>query len=175
MFNLEEALKAVASKPEFGVYDRGTYTVIDYNVTIKDTFKGSTDRETLILQNLRGAAFDNATGKLISLPYHKFHNLNECEGYMDHEINMNLPHSIELKMDGSMIRMIQVPGGYVLGTRAGVTEVSRLASNFVLSMEAETFEYWHSFFEFCLGAGLTPIMEFCSRANKIVLTIRLRH
>jgi len=80
MFTLDEARAVLATKPEFGIYERDFGWVIDYNVSLFDTFVGATDRDTLILQNLRGTCFNHA-GKIIRLPYHKFHNLNENPVY----------------------------------------------------------------------------------------------
>jgi hypothetical protein len=66
MFTLQEALEAILSKPEFVWNQRDDFSVIDYNVAFKETFIGSTERETMILKNLRGTCF-NADGFICSL------------------------------------------------------------------------------------------------------------
>ncbi|UTS52093.1 hypothetical protein [Synechococcus phage BUCT-ZZ01] len=170
MFTFEEALKAIEHKKEFTVIEKNFYSVIDYNVTTSDTFKGSDAREDMILCNLRGTAFDES-GRIISLPLHKFHNLNECDGYLDHQIDFSKRESVMLKMDGSMIRII--PDGmnsFVFGTRAGETDVSKMVDDWFQNLVNEHKDgHYQSLIFFCIRNGLTPIFEFCSRKNKVVV------
>ena len=72
-FTFEEAIEAIDNKQEFKIRVADGVTIIDYMITAKDTFVGRTPRETFILQNLRGTAF-NSDGRIVSLPFHKFHN-----------------------------------------------------------------------------------------------------
>lgn len=164
MFNLQDAKEAIKDKPEFKVMERDGFTVIDYVLQKEDTFKGNYKE---ILINLRGTAFDNKTGEIISLPFHKFHNLNECDGYMEHEINFNDIDLVQVKEDGSMIRVIPTQGGYRLGTRAGITDVSMKAEEFLAN--SNLFKEYDDFIKFCIDQELHPIFEFVSPDNKIVL------
>jgi T4 RnlA family RNA ligase len=165
MFNLKQALDAVKDKPEFGVYERPFGTVIDYNVTMFETFTGPNEH---ILRNLRGTFFD-ASGKIISLAYHKFENLGQSETYMPEHFDFSAPHRIETKLDGSMIRPVMSEGKLRLATRAGVTDVAVLAEKFVETLEPFTRHAYRDFMFYCLGVGYTPIFEFCSRANRVVI------
>lgn len=164
MFTLDQALSAVKDKPEFKVYDRDTYVVIDYMLQKEDTFKGEHKN---ILVNLRGTAFDKATGKIISLPFHKFHNLNECEGYMEKDIDLSKVESVMVKEDGSMIRPIPVDGDFRLGTRAGVTDVSIAAEKWMMS-DLVRYAIYRGFIESIIDTH-TPIFEYVGPSNKIVL------
>lgn len=164
MFTLSDALQAVKFKPEFSVKDRGDYTVIDYNLNNRETFIGETETETHILQNLRGTAFDNETGEIIRLAYEKFFNYGEFPE-VDGTLNFNDSHLITQKMDGSMCAPIYSKSGTVLGTRAGVTDVSKLATDFVSQSDIR----YNDFINECNQYWVTPIFEFCSRANRVVI------
>lgn len=173
MFTLSEALSAVKDKPEFSVNVREFGTVIDYNVAFPTTFKGSTDRETLILQNLRGTCFDHS-GEIIRLCFHKFHNLNENPEYDAKHFDFAEPHSIEEKLDGSMIAPVPFPGGsWQLGTRGGVTEVAAKASYLLNDIwyteKPQKYEAYKGLIDWCVKNGCTPMFEYCSRDQKIVL------
>jgi RNA ligase len=173
MFTLNEALQAVADKPEFNHNQRDGFSVIDYNVSFAETFTGKSDRETLILKNLRGTCFDQS-GRIISLGFDKFHNLNECDGWRDHEIDFTQPNTALEKLDGSMGRAIPMgDGSYRLGTRAGVTEVSMKMEAFLKTLSNQMQQNYADFIKVCLdessGAIVTPIFEYCSRDQRIVL------
>lgn len=168
MFNLTQALAAIANKPEFSVKDRGEYIVIDYNMNSKETFVGNDDAETKILLNLRGTAFDKESGKITRLGYHKFFNYGEFPE-VDKKLDFNEPHEIKQKLDGSCIFPIFIGrNNYELGTRAGVTDISVMATRWVGENE-KRFGLYNDFICFCSIVDVTPIFEFCSRANRVVI------
>jgi len=172
MFTLSEALEAIKGKSEFSVNVREFGTVIDYNVSMKDTFIGNTPRETTILQNLRGVCF-GIDGKIVRLPYHKFHNLNENEAYAAANFDFNKPHIVLEKLDGSMIAPIIFPDGHwEFGTRAGVTDVAKKATAFMERMAVDAPEkHWQymTFVNVALSMNWTPIFEYCARDQRIVI------
>jgi tRNA splicing ligase len=131
MFTLTEALEAIKNKPEFSVKDKGSYTVIDYNLKQKDTFVGLTEEDSEILLNLRGTAFDNETGNIIRLGYKTFFNYGEFPE-IDSCLDFSEEHEITQKIDGSCIFPIYSKQGILLGTRAGVTDVSKLADDYLV-------------------------------------------
>lgn len=167
MFTLNQAIAAVANKPEFSVKDRGEYVVIDYNLNNKETFVGGTPEETDILTNLRGTTFDKQSGKIIRLGYKKFFNYGEFPE-QDKQISWNDLHVITQKLDGSLIFPIYAASGTILGTRAGVTDVSMLVDQW-LNENKELKDLYFEFIEVCKQCNCTPLFEFCSRRNKIVL------
>ena len=79
-------------------------------------------------------------------------------------MDLTRPHRILEKLDGSMIRAIPFDFGYRLATKAGVTDVALPAEVFV----AEHPEY-DEFIRHELSHGHTPIFEWCSRKQRIVL------
>ena len=169
MFNLQDALEAIKNKPEFGVSHRPYGVVIDYNVSMRDTFIGKTPRQTAILQNLRGTIFDHE-GRIIRLAYHKFHNLNENDEYAEANFDFKDGNWIEEKLDGSMVTPI---GGNDpewsnrLATRAGNTDVAQKAEEFLQSHVLR--DEYHRFFSDCRAVGFTPIFEYVSRNQRIVI------
>lgn len=167
MFTLNQAIAAVANKPEFSVKDRGEYVVIDYNLNNKETFVGGTPEETDILTNLRGTTFDKQSGKIIRLGYKKFFNYGEFPE-QDKQISWNDLHVITQKLDGSLIFPIYAASGTILGTRAGVTDVSMLVDQW-LNENKELKDLYFRFIEVCKRGNCTPLFEFCSRRNRIVL------
>ncbi len=164
MFTLSQTCEAIKDKPEFSLKDKGTYSVVDYNLSMRDTFVGKTEFETMILLNLRGTAFDNESGEIIRLGYHKFFNYGEYPD-ADQLLCFNDAHVITQKLDGSCIFPIYAQEGILLGTRAGVTDISILASDFAM----QTTNYV-DLIAWCSSAcNATPIFEFCSRKNRVVL------
>ena len=160
MFTLQEAQAAIANKPEFKCNEREFGFNIDYVLTMPTTFVGATERETLILKNLRGTCFDK-TGKLISLGFDKFHNLNECPGWLDSDINWNEPHYVMLKLDGSMIRPLVVDGKLRLITRAGITDVAVKAEKYINQLPEIQRKNFQVMCMTLIEQGYTPIFEFC--------------
>lgn len=171
MFTLNEALEVIKNKPEFVCNERAFGFVIDYNVAFADSFKGANARETLILQNIRGTCFDQH-GKIIRLAYHKFHNLNENSDYAEANFQFGESHIVQEKLDGSMITPIPLGDGWKFGTRAGVTDVADKAQRLLDSWSVNNYQKYlayTSFIERCLKDELTPIFEFCSREQRIVI------
>jgi RNA ligase len=108
--------------------------------------------------------FDSETGELINRRYHKFFNVNERDETSIGKIDWSKPHVILEKLDGSMVSPCYVNGHLRWMTKMGITDTS---------MEAEVFVASHpDYVEFAtryLEIGFTPIFEWCSNKNRIVL------
>lgn len=147
----------IEGKEEFKIFEKDWYDVVNYVVALDESF------DCPIRTECRGLIFDKS-GKLISRPYHKFFNVNEKPHTRMEEIDLNKPHVILEKLDGSMIRPIPCDTGFRLATKAGVTDVAMNAEVFI----ADKPEY-SRFIEHCLDYVFTPIFEWCSRKNRIVV------
>ncbi|KKW12991.1 MAG: hypothetical protein UY48_C0006G0044 [Candidatus Gottesmanbacteria bacterium GW2011_GWB1_49_7] len=113
----------------------------------------------------RGIVFDKDTGQVVCRPYHKFFNAGEIPGTGLDKLGLDRPHYILEKLDGSMIRPMWVHEGEVhFGTRAGVTEVSEQATEY-----ARTRPQYHQLCEDLMNIGHTPIFEWCSLQNRVVI------
>lgn len=165
--HIDDVIPHIEDWQEFKVMEKDWYTVINYMVAFEETFSHVRSRSIYnmkIRRECRGLIFDTATGKLLSRPYHKFFNVGEREETKEEIINWALPHVILEKLDGSMIRPIPTPEGFRLGTKAGITDVAMNAEYFI----ADKPEY-AKFIKSSFACGLTPIFEWVSRKNRIVV------
>jgi RNA ligase len=157
--NISDVLPAIEGRDEFVVAVKEGYTVINYNVMMADTFDCPIRRE------LRGIIFDNESGDILRRPFHKFFNVNEREETQDHVIDLSQDHRILEKLDGSMIAPFMIwPGEMVWGTKMGATDVAKPVEEFV-----EAHPNYRQFAKFVISRGYTPIFEWCSRKQRIVL------
>lgn len=162
---IEDVLNDINGYDEIRVMEKDGYTVINYAVAFEDTFKWDSEdsHASSIRRECRGLIFD-INGKLISRPYHKFFNAGEKEETQINKINLYEPHVVLEKLDGSMIRPIPNADGFRLATKAGITDISEQAEQFIADKR-----YYSVFISKCIQKGLTPIFEWCSRKNRIVI------
>ena len=166
---ITDVLPAIEGRDEFKVIEKDGYTVINYVVTKDDTFDDVDTLNGAIRRECRGLIFDSLSGDLIRRPFHKFFNVNEREETQSHQIDLRRSHTIYDKLDGSMVTPFQIckqDGIYHLrwGTKMGITEVSQQAEVFV----AKNPKY-NKFAKFLMRYGSTPIFEWCTTQQQIVL------
>jgi RNA ligase len=184
--NIQDVLPHIEGKPEFVVAERDGFTVINYMVAFDTTFPNlpqeptkmgvmmqtEYEREYLhasMLRECRGLMFDR-DGKLISRPMQKFFNMNErIETLADNYDLTGHDYVVLEKLDGSFIRPVRIDGIIRLCTKMGITEQSHQAEEFLEGMEDDElhqkyFEFFESFVD-----DYTPVFEFCSRKNQIVI------
>ena len=174
--NISDVLPAIEGRDEFVVAEKEGYTVINYNVMMADTFPPV--REIIVddfhtyslhaalRRECRGIIFDSKTGDIIRRPFHKFFNVNEREETQDHVVDLSRPHAILEKLDGSMIAPFIVGGKMIWGTKMGATDVAKPVEDFV-----KNHPQYEDFARYLInyGDGWTPIFEWCSRKQRIVL------
>lgn len=161
--HLDDVLPHLEGHPEFIRVDKdGGYTVVNYVFQTSETFPPVDGVAAAVLRECRGLIFDTASGKLLSRRFHKFFNLGEREDTL--EVDVGRPHWVLDKLDGSMISPLRVGGGVRWASKMGVTDVSLRAEVFAVSRP----EY-AALAERCLTDGRTPIFEWTSRDDRIVL------
>lgn len=180
--HLNEVLEAVKDNDGFIVVDRGTYTIVNYvGIKHNDLFPGvwklsdgpEVARKNSILRECRGITFDNATGRVIARKFHKFFNLGErpeCD--IGTFVNYNARHHIAEKLDGSMITPVPIANSsgqegmmhIEWHTKMGKTTVA----DQVLPYVDENPQY-HKLALVCAMEGFTPIFEWCSPQQRIVV------
>jgi len=181
--NISDVLPAIEGRDEFVVAEKEGYTVINYNVMMADTFPDvivdadpydqasgvfeQRDYNAAIRRECRGIIFDSATGEILRRPFHKFFNVNEREETQDHVVDLSRPHAILEKLDGSMIAPFIVNGQMIWGTKMGATDVAKPVEDFV-----DNNRHYRHFAHNMIMAGFTPIFEWCSRKQRIVLDYR---
>ena len=168
--HIDDVLPHIAGRDEFKVMRKDWYTVINYMVAFAETFDWDEGdiAGSIMRRECRGLIFDSASGELLSRPYHKFFNVGEREELAIDAVDMSAPHILLEKLDGSMIRPILVTNSasmeFRLGTKAGITDVAMNAEVWMAKRR--------NYMEFVATAlihNLTPIFEWCSRKNRIVV------
>lgn len=167
---IDDVLPHIEGRDEFIVAQREGYSVINYVVSMSNTFDmtGPDDLGGAIRRECRGLIF-YPDGTLMSRPFHKFFNVNEREETQQHivELDLKFDHELMEKMDGSMIRPVYVNGCIRLGTKMGVTEVAMAAETY-LAGRPDSGEIMNWMLR-CVKAGITPIFEFIAPNNQIVI------
>jgi RNA ligase len=165
--HIDDVLPYIKDREEFRVMEKDWYTVVNYAVGFEDTFTlnpGETEHFMKIRRECRGLIFETSTGILVSRPYHKFFNVGEKPETQLNKVNLYEPHVVLEKLDGSMIRPIPTPEGFRLATKAGITDVAMNAEVFVADKPN-----YNTFIRKCIQKGTTPIFEWVSRKNRIVV------
>lgn len=145
--------------------------IVNYIVSFSETFLHPNHFDdhlqklyAAIRKECRGLEFDASTGNLITRKYHKFHNLNENQEHQINNIDFTQKHWILDKLDGSMITLFQGKDGIEAHTKMGKTDVADVVTKFLDNhKEYENFKNW------CDTINCTPIFEWCSRKQRIVI------
>lgn len=178
--HIDEVIEAIKGRPEFVVAKRDGFQVINYFVNMEDTFppvnevaggskkdREAKKRRNAILRECRGLVFDYE-GKVIARRFHKFFNVGERLETLPDKIDLTKPHHLMEKLDGSMITPIPITKNGELtirwGTKMGTTDVASQAEKFV----KENPEY-EAMARRCVTLNLTPIFEWLSRKQRIVV------
>ncbi len=153
---LSDVLPHIKDKTEIKVWEKDSYTVIDYMLSMENTFDNPYSIEC------RGLIFDTATGKLLRRPLHKFFNHGERPN--DDHLKLGDSYAL-LKLDGSMIAPWIDPNVQEIfwGTRAGQTDIAAQAVR-----ECMTPRILREV-ELLIRQGYTPIFEYTSPINRIVI------
>ena len=167
---INDVLPHIEGRDEFIVAHREGYTVINYVVSMSNTFdmSGPDDVGGTIRRECRGLIF-YPDGRLMSRPFHKFFNVNEREETQQHiiELDLKFDHVLMEKMDGSMIRPVVLDQGIRLGTKMGVTEVAMAAETWLVAQP--DYDQKLAFLKDMIRDNRTPIFEWTSPKNQIVI------
>jgi T4 RnlA family RNA ligase len=184
--HIDQIKEAIAGRDEFIIAERDGFSVVNYMVHLLDSFppieiaysdgqetpgflttgpyyNTQADRNYAIRRECRGLVF-GPHGEVISRRYHKFFNVNERPETMMNHIDLSKPHVILEKLDGSMITPIKINGEIRWCTKMGITDMTPMVEEFV-----EKKENYKDFAKHVLLNDNTPIFEWCSRKNRIVI------
>ena len=167
---IDDVLPHIEGREEFIVAERDFGTVVNYIVSVADTFDmtGPDDLGGAIRREARGLIFD-CEGKIMSRPFHKFFNVNERDETQIHNIDMSQSHVIMEKCDGSMIRPILVDGYLRLATKMGVTSVAMQAEEWLAAQTGAYGDLQRAYLKAMVTFNTTPLFEWVSPFNQIVL------
>lgn len=162
---IDDVLPHIEGRSEFIVAEREFGTVINYVVSMADTFDmtGPDDLTGAIRRECRGLKF-YPDGTIAARPFHKWFNINERDETQQHVIDLSRSHTIMEKLDGSMIHPMKVGNDVRWMSKMGTTDVALQAENFV----DDNPKYLY-FASWCINNQLTPLFEWCSRKQKIVI------
>lgn len=168
---IEDYLDAIEGCDAFFVAERDYGRIINYRMMGPEVFPdphSAPDDRTARLWGLRrqcrGLVFDLA-GNVISPGFEKFFNVSENSETQAHMIDLSKPHVICEKLDGSMCRPVPIPeGGYRMFTKMGPTDVAANAERWVRARDN-----YDRFMRDTIAQGLMPLLEWCSRQNRIVI------
>lgn len=170
--HVDQILEAIKGRDEFVVKrdEDNRYIVVNYAVNFEDTFPPVTDRRTALLRECRGVTFCMDTGRVLARKYHKFFNVNERPETQIHAVDFTQPHDVLEKLDGSMLTPFMVKGRIQWGTKMGLTDVAKPVEEFVREYDlAHPTQRYVDFATMCNMHELTPIFEWCSRKQRIVI------
>lgn len=156
--HIDQVLEVIKDNDNFSVNQKDDYIVIDYILNTPDLFNNPIEKEC------RGIIFDAATGALLARRLHKFFNLNERPESSIDAVDLSEPHVILEKLDGSMITPFMSNGKLTWGSKAGITFLTPQIEEFVSKNDL-----YHHFVNVWVEFGFTPIFEWCSRKNRIVI------
>ncbi len=150
--------------------DRGDFVIFNYLLTFDGSWLPFTgdpenDRRAAILRECRGLTFDKASGKVALRKLHKFYNCGQNTESQVDVIDWSQPHVILDKLDGSMLTPYRErDGSFDFHTKMGATDVAQPVNEYV-SRNPRYIE----FAQRCHEVGKTPMFEWCSRKQRIVI------
>ncbi len=165
--HIDDVLPFIEDSPEFIVAERSYGRIINYVVSMKDTFPTLIDRRSYVRRECRGIMFCPKTGRITRRPLSKFFNVMEKDETQLEQLDFSKPHRVYTKLDGSMIVPFPIEYGsdeIRYGTKMGLTDVSFQAEEFIRNNQ-----HIHDFCKRMIRDGVTPIFEWCSRKQRIVL------
>ena len=176
--HIDQVKEALAGCDEFIISEKPEgFTVANYLVNLEDTFPkisldengnfaSKQDEMYAIRRECRGIKFDSKTGLVIARLFHKFFNLQEREETrIDDDFDLGVSdHYVLAKYDGSMIAPVFCKDRLYWCTKMGVTDISKMAEQFI-----EMHPAYIKLAYYCIDQNQTPIFEFCSRKNRVVI------
>jgi RNA ligase len=162
--HISEVRTATRGRDEFKECVKNGYTVFNYMVVGPDTFPPVMGWEAAVLRECRGLIFDTESGKVIRRPFHKFFNVGEREETQPNKLSLETDHCILEKLDGSMVTPLRVEDTIRWATKMGVTDTAMSAERHVAKHRR-----YHDFARYMIERNWTPIFEWCSRYDRIVV------
>lgn len=151
---IEDILPHIRPGTGIHCFEHDDLIVVRYTSSLPETFQTAHDLEC------RCMIFCRHTGEILSRTFHKFFNLGERQGLAD--LDFSGPAHLSLKLDGSMMGAFVRRNEVLFHTRGGLSPHSLAARNAAhdghMALVREAFD-----------SGLTPIFEFTSPANRIII------
>lgn len=162
MITLEQAQAAIEGRKEFVIKQTENTICFDYIIIADDSF--SDEKFGWIRRNFRGITFDIHSKKLISLPFHKFYNINQ-NTESQYNLHKSKKATIYEKVDGTMIHCFLLNDELIASTCRSYENIQAVdALNFIKSNDKLEKQIVES-----IKSGFTPIFEWVAPHNQIVI------
>lgn len=157
--HIDDVLPAIEGRSEFRVIRAPEVVSVDYTFVLPDSFDCPIRREC------RGIKFSPTSGDIVARPLHKFFNMGEKPETSYANVMASGIDAVMDKRDGSMVHTFRSgPDSWFFATRAGATPHAAEAAKL-----AQTYPYFRDLMEWCGDQDVTPIFEWTSPENRIVL------
>ncbi|EFA81703.1 hypothetical protein PPL_05697 [Heterostelium album PN500] len=174
---IQDCRDAIKGVPGFRETNKNGMICFNYDFSTRQSFPDPLTAEDArssflykVRRECRGIIFEQSTGALVCRKFHKFFNINELDETHQDKINLEGEKYIILeKLDGSLIAPIysSKENKVTWGSKAGATDLSAKVDKYIAS-QADTIKYGE-FSELWLKKGYTPMYEWCSESQRIVL------
>lgn len=139
------------------IVDGKTFVIVSYAIADSKFWKEPLSLET------RGITFDKKSGEVVSRPFQKFFNICETEATQPNNLDWNSEYIVSVKKDGSMLTPVIVNGNVYFKSKKSFYSDVAIQANAVITTPVWNLSW------VLLMKHLTPIFEFTSPDNKIVL------
>lgn len=151
--------------------DRGDHVIFNYLISFPETFPevnmAEEQRKAAILRECRGLTFSKS-GRVMARKFHKFFNVGQKPETAIDNIDWSNDHVLLEKMDGSMlVPMMMDDGDLRWSTKMGLTDVATPVEDWIASKPEH--EAFNELARFCIANDLTPMFEWCSLKQRIVI------
>eukprot|EP01132_Coremiostelium_polycephalum_P006072 gene6072-7564_t len=174
---IEDCREAIKGVSGFRETVRGDIICFNYDYCFRDTFpdplKESDPKLSFLYKvrrECRGILFNKKTGKLVCRKFHKFFNINEQDETQQDKIDLSSESFILMeKLDGSLIAPIYMEDEeekVAWGSKSGQTDLATKIETYIKKNPQHRF---NDFSEHWMRADYTPMFEWCSDAQQIVL------
>lgn len=172
---LEECRAAIAAQREFTEKFQDDLIIFNYKFCTKNTFPDPASADSpeqarllSVRRECRGLVFSAETGRVTARRYHKFFNVGELPECSEAHVDLRRPHVILEKFDGSLVTPVRTRGQIKFASKNGVENITKLIEARYMD-GSESCRRLVAFCERWMSDDYTPIFEYCSPRNKIVL------
>lgn len=171
--HLDQVREAISSRDEFIIAEREWGFVVNYLVNLIDTFPAPNTKDDRlnrlysIRRECRGIKFA-LDESILARPFSKFFNLGEKPEVFEKAVDWSQDFVILDKLDGSMIHPIIIDGKVTYCTKMGPTDIAAEVQSFA-NKKGHKAIFYNDFCYDLFKSGMTPIFEWCSRKQRIII------
>ncbi|KAK5579194.1 hypothetical protein RB653_008873 [Dictyostelium firmibasis] len=173
---IEDCREAIKDVVGFRETLKNGLICFNYDFCFKDSFPNPEiepdDKKAFLYKvrrECRGLIFDEITGEIVCRKLHKFFNINEQQETKEELIKLDENFIVLEKLDGSLIAPILINGKVAWGSKSGITDLTIKVEKHVEKKLRENDSKYDEFALEWMLKGYTPLFEWCSESNQIVL------